>query len=307
LILPTFALEPEALVSHGYKHCRDFSNHFGFTAGRLISQFPKKWMKDCLENPDLDQNDKYKIVEIIQDLKNKKKAFDCSNLDFDTSQEWTNNAIKHKDAFAGIIANKKIQYYPDLLYVLETFEDTPSFKVNRDIVIPRTAEKMALCARPLLKNSREIFFVDPYFAQQAKEKKRWIDPFEKFLQIATNDGKELSKCEYHFKEQNTRGTIEYFKESYGRDLENAIPSGVEVKFFNWDPGPNEFHVRAIITEVGGIKFDSGLDSATENKRTPVDIIGAETYQEVWGYFQEESYLYELVEGYPISIHGRKNS
>lgn len=306
MILPTFALEPEALISNGYEHCKNFSEKFGFTTGRLISRFPKNGMKICLEKSNLGDSERHKIVERIIWLKNK-NAFISSNLDFDTSQEWLNNAIKNQNAFAAIIANRKIEYYEKVLYALETDEDTPLFKVERDDSITRTAEKMALCASPLLKNSREILFVDPYFAKQAHRKWNWIEPIQKFLQTATNNGRELSICEYHFKEEGLRGTIDRFMETYRRDLENAIPSGIEMKLFSWKEVNKNWHGRYILTEVGGIKFDCGLDCENETEKTDVNILGEALYKERWNDFQEETSPYELVEKYPISIRGRKKS
>src|SRR5439155_8612355 len=115
------------------------------------------------------------------------------------------------------------------LVVGEFFEDDPNWDVPRGFVIERTAEAIARVAGPLVMNSREVVFVDPYFDPTVPE---WRNPLTAILEEATRGGRVLRRCELHSRVQRDPEGPIYDNATFGRlcgdHLPEAIPEGVQL-------------------------------------------------------------------------------
>ena len=67
---------------------------------------------------------------------------------------------------------------------------------------------------------------------------------------------------------------------------SILPAGIELKVVRWNKrdGGREFHARYVLTELGGISFDPGLDEGDEGELTKMDLIEPELHSELWADF-----------------------
>lgn len=77
-----------------------------------------------------------------------------------------------------------------------------------------------------------------------------------------------------------------------------------MKFFRWKekPGGEEFHARYILTELGGIRFDVGLDDADDpvsQQTTDVAALDVETHRQRFKEFHPASETFSLVDSWIV--------
>ena len=100
-----------------------------------------------------------------------------------------------------------------------------------------------------------VKFIDPYFSACKQGHKKSLKAFLTILKAERPVGPPRS-IEIH-----TRGdaaTTEFITDSY----KPIIPTGLKVIIFQWQerPGGQKLHNRYILTDLGGISFQHGLDT-----------------------------------------------
>ena len=94
-----------------------------------------------------------------------------------------------------------------------------------------------------------------------------------------------SNLEYHFCKDQKKPHIsaEYLRESCGKFL----PQNFEIHLVIWT---KKFHPRYVLTDVGGIAFEHGLD--TGGNDTDVSLLDPKKHEKRWREFQLEEYQNE---------------
>lgn len=268
-----FALDPEVLKT--WPAFRYLTDQFGMSHGRLISRFPNKWKKAVYEACEsASPIDKSRIEEGLRRIDPKLYA---SGREYDSACQWIVNASRShaEHPFRAIITTAERSG-------ANGATDHESISDNTECWLPglapvrRQAAEMAAAAEKLLKSSAEIIFVDQHFSCAARHGR----PLAAFLEVALQ-GAVIKRLEYHVGCNNK--SADWFREALGRQVKHLnLPAGIPLTFYRWNekPGGEEFHARYILTELGGLRFDVGLDDADDDRSlqtTDVTAVDLETH------------------------------
>lgn len=296
-----FAVEPEVMTS--WHNVRLLSNLFGLEHARLISKFPSKWQREvceaCDRRPDLGDVEKKRIKEKVFLLGAKLVS---TGRPYTPTKLWLENAESEhiRRPFRAIIATTNPRAHTFILDVDSLDESVGLWNVPREVKVPREPRLMATCVSLLFEMSRSILFVDPNFKPEAVRFRR---PLIEFLTVACDvtqrTGRSFNRIEYHLK---SVCNLSFFVNECRRSLLPRIPKGCEITFFRWKrlkPG-EDLHPRYVLTDMGGIRFDCGLDDGEPGETTDAGLLSQALYVERWEDFQQtptsgRSATYDLVD------------
>jgi hypothetical protein len=288
MLLHEFAIEPEALSN--WQDFRFFIDQCGVHHGRLISRFPKKWASKVIEAYKEQSgviDGKLKEVEIK--LANLKREFLKNNREYNPNEKWIENAKREhsRQSFRAVITAKppSITSPSEFIFVDDAHAGNSFWSVPRAIPLNRRARDMAKCVSPLFQISRRVSLVDPYFNP---EQPRFINPLKAFVKEIHCVNPQISKLEYHLC-HNNRLSIKDFKSNCERNRQGELLNNFEFHFFIWEE--RHFHARYVLTDVGGISFENGLQ--TSAKKTDVHLLDPQVYRKAWDEFQIANYQNEL--------------
>ncbi|HRW59669.1 MAG TPA: hypothetical protein P5340_03350 [Defluviicoccus sp.] len=293
-MLYEYAVEPAA-IAESWGTFRYLIEKFGFEQGRLIAQFPKNWKKMVYEAAGhLPDGENKKRIEVrLQQLSD--GVFLRSGRPYRPERDWIGNAVAEhqRQPFRAVIAADNRPDGDGILHCSDVAHDHPLMVAAPDDRVPRTAEELGRAAAMLLGCSREIILVDRYFDPSAT---RFRNVLREFLRLAAAGGRQVSRCEYHFVDGQGNPACDAFKRECSTWLRNVIPPGWTVTFFRWREKPRgeDFHARYVLTDIGGLDINAGLDEAP-GQTTDVRRMGSDVYQQRLKDFQRDADTYELVE------------
>ena len=274
-----YALEPEMVATWGeLQKYRFFYNEFGFNRGRIVSRYPKSWAKKVYETySGNDDMEKARLVTILQKISENsiKRKETCWE---EEKNNWLANAIcEHsRHPFDAILARSN----PDNLQEIISEEDIGILSfVNWDIpagiTVKRNATEMAKAVTPMLSRCKWVKFIDPYFS---KTMQRHKDSLISFLKIMNHDGPVSSRHDKQI-EIHTRGngaSSEHLKTYY----EKIIPHGMTATLLQWQEKQKgqKLHNRYILTDIGGVSFQHGLDVGEEGETDDITRLDFAQYE-----------------------------
>lgn len=296
-----FALDPEVLRT--WTAFRYLTDQFGMCHGRLISKFPSKWKaaayKACAHASPLEKS---RIEEGLRRIDSKLCA---SGRDFDATLDWIGNAARsHADQpFRAIITTSDRSMFPGAVDH-EGISETTECWMPGIPPVRRRATEMAAAAEKLLKASSQIVFVDPHYSCAARHGR----PLAAFLKHAFT-GASVKRLEYHL---GSGGTAEWFGSKLQQLVQHlGFPDGVALVFYRWRERSEgeKLHARYILTELGGIRYDGGLDESNDPdgpQTTDVAALDPETYRKRWNEFHPDAGVFELVDAWNVCRGGVTN-
>jgi hypothetical protein len=276
-----YALEP-ALVArwHDRREYAYFQEKFGVSARRLISAYPKnKWKvlvwKEFRRGPfGSDQNAEKNLQALLADLFEnaikRKSSFECLETWLERAEAEHGQRPFHailatenpRDREAIIVANALI-HDGHMRWVVPELEP-----------VKRRSVDMANAVAPLLRVSREIIFVDPYFDPT---KRRFLDTFEAFCQRLNENVHGLrdlslalhTSIERFFKDKDHADRTKEDEATRYRELRHkcerfipgVVPEDISIEVVIWKrKEKGEYiHNRYILCDPAGILFGAGLD------------------------------------------------
>lgn len=292
MILHEYAVEPASLAN--WEAFRYLTEKFGFHQGRLISRFPGKWVKEVIRACDgLPDVEKKRIVEKLSHPDFKRKRLISGTRSYDPGKEWLVNAEEQHGTkpFHAIISRANPRVHGAVLVAPTVDERVPLMNVPREEKCARRAAELSEKVRMLLENSREILFVDPHFDPT---KPKWRNTLSAWLRIAAANGNMQARCEYHLKNDNSKPSSNAFREACERALPGELPKGCRLKLVRWEEkeGGEKFHARYILTDIGGIRIETGLDEGEAGETTDVSLLDLGLWVTAWGYFQDATSPYQ---------------
>lgn len=303
-----YAVEPAAI--NNWQDFRYVYGKVGVEHGRLISRFPGRWasmvIRACTENPHLRDVDRSRIVERLKSLEKNKMA--KLNRPYDPENNWMNNVEvqQRQRPFHAVLTRKNESKIPNCLNIDELEDSHPLWKVPTDQVVPRKAYELACCAKLLLHISKEILVIDPHFDP---EKPRFLETLSHLINFAFEEHapKRIElHVEYDYWKEQKRETD--WKEDCLRNLPPLIPEGFTMHVFRWEgkASGDKPHARYVLTELGGIRYDYGLDEwEGDGQTTDVSLLSL-SYEQRWRDYQRTTAAYDLAKE-PIVITGIKES
>jgi len=305
-----YAIEPELAVSWGKDRAefRYYYNQFGLGTPRMMADFPKfknwrKQFRQAAANAD-ETNEMARIEEIFKILK--EKRIHRNGFDYDGNIPWLKNAeLEHaRKEFHAILAKTNPTNHSKVL-TPSSLDLSNLWQVKKQFYCPRQAHDMAQIVKEMLSNCSEVHFIDPYFDPSVK---RWRRSFKDFLK-SLFDGRtyrpEIERIIVHTSDK-TGFTYKYLKDASKKKLPSVIPLDISlaVKMWKQQDGGERLHNRYILTDIGGVKFDPGLDDGEEGESVEVILLERDLYEKQWNdYVKRPAFI---LEESPIEIKGIGN-
>ncbi len=313
-----YALDPGLLTN--WQALRYFSEKFGWSCGRLLCEYPKRWKRmvyEAISNETwVNRQRMEERLRRIDDrlVRRRGTAFDDA-LAVDDSL-WARNAIeRHNDLpFQAIITGDHGLQESQVIIADDLDENHPLMRVASGVV-PRNAEQFAEAASLLLKTGTELVLVDPYLDMGEL---RWQNTLAALLATATEstyrDIQPVVKIHSgigggHGKDRGIiNRRIAEFRRQSEHFLPRLVPNNLHVDVFLWlsCEGGEQFHNRYLMSEHAGLGLGTGLDEArlVENSgEGPTDDwfrLTPEQYNKRWQQFQPESCPFESLCRFSLS-------
>ena len=250
----------------------------GFGKGRLIANFPKKgrdlsekdqgWAWRVLESVKANDIGKAKRVQerLIADAKFKMLR---SARVYDHDTDWVSNArIEHRRSpFSAMIVDGEIKCGHEC--GIDDLEDDHSPVCLRDdqhmAVLPKHPKEFADALLPMLSCARELRFIDAYYlkATESVASARFSVKHAKVVGEIARRMNELNRVpktvEFHMVGigDDSSGLLSLF----ANGMEAYLPTTWKATAYLWKEklGGRSFHARYVLTDVGGVGSDYGLD------------------------------------------------
>lgn len=284
-MLYEFALDPSVLSD--WQSVRFFLDRFGVEYGRMISRFPKKWMRMVYEAAaDCGDVELKRIEARLQMLKeNQDRVFLNSDRLYEPQLEWILNAEAANAGrpFHAIISTCNPRDCPTVLIAEDVYDGNALFKTDREIYVSSTAQDMAKAIAPMLLAAKEIVFIDRHFDA---EQDRFLKPLKEFVKAAVSA--ETTRIEYHLRgDLKDSPYAEEFEEYCKNNIPELLPKGVQIRLIRWQQRyrGQGFHARFVLTEIGGIQFDPGLDEGKPGEQTKLNLLTDLAYLAEWEKFR----------------------
>ena len=310
-----YALEPELVASwHDRMRGRFFIDKFGLGTGRIVSRYPGSWKRQVWDefektfsgSPGEKEQARGRIEELIKRLATamtKRPGLPGDGPD------WFANAEKEHErkSFHAILARDNPHHNTGVIRVDDILEyKAKAWNVPEGaILVSRTAEEMAKCVAPMLSCATKILFVDPYF--RATEE-RFRKPLAMFLQNVDTQALKRGAIELHTADRDKAPSWQVFKQECKDNLPSLLPADVLLTVYRWKnrEGGEKLHNRYILTDIGGVSFNTGLDEGDSGTTDDVSRLGANTYAKRWNDYAGPNFAFDL-DGEPFPVEGQADS
>ncbi|WP_421557172.1 hypothetical protein [Pseudomonas canadensis] len=272
------AIDPAA-VSTSY---RDFSyiiEKFGIHEGRLIAAFPSKWkaLVYAAAQQRLRGTLELSRLEIRLNSLGESVFYARGRSGEGCKTNWLAAAIAEHQRlpFDAIIASEPAG--PPVVVAEELDGQHVCLLPNRQWSIQREAGVMGLLCAPLLASAKHIKLIDPYFDPGQP---RFQRPFREFLKYVRAGAK------IDIFRGDDQGE-QYISQRIEQAAQGLLADGVKVRLFLRPQG--EMHNRFVLTELGGVYFQTGLDDRDGGIRRTDDagLLDPDIWAERWGQYTAE--------------------
>ena len=286
------AVDPEVFAT--WRHFQSLHEDFGVNRGRLISKFPKKWVKSVAErsrelvhegiNTEMQAT---RIEERLRSERFKRKLKSPDGRQYDPEQPWNLNAQLAEPPFdlilaAGSASSKNMIGADDLLK-----DEAPFLRSNQGQV-RRRKEHLVGVAATLLMGSADIVIIDPNFRA---DEPRFCDSLKHLISVLENAGRTPKRFEIHTNRIRKPGETfhrgPHFSQ-WNTHLVPALPPGWKISVCYWDQLPNggKPHARFLLTDSGGLYYDHGIDEG--DGETLVTLLEDTVWETLFGVFNSAS-------------------
>ncbi|MCY3689649.1 MAG: hypothetical protein OXG90_11790 [Gammaproteobacteria bacterium] len=261
-----FAVEPEAIAS-SWENFRFVMSLFGYSEGRLISQFPNKWFREVYQRAsELSEVELSRIEVGLRSAKDEYKVMKFSRP-YNSDKNWVDNVIfeHQRNPFGGVIISNKVESTTSGVFSIEELEKNKISVANQ---ISANVDSIVGALHSLLRFGDQIEFVDPYLRiDRGKEDSSSRLLIKRCLETIKEFGR-CSKIVIHYKDQKRMPTIRHIKYRM-TGISDFVPDGTQLELYRWEEKadcPIEFHGRHLLTDKGGIFFDGGFGRNEDNRK-----------------------------------------
>jgi hypothetical protein len=266
-MIKEFALEPDAITA-SYRDFCYFTEKFGVSQGRVISEFPKKWRRMVCESAQRTHAGKVELTKIIERLKSFKGeiVFESARPGGDGNKDWINRALDEhaRQPFSAIIARENPTAHAEVLVATDLDDADARFQTTGQRHITRTAAEIVDCVGLLLSASKTVKLIDPHFDPT---KARWRRMLGLVMTALSSNGQGGITLEIH---RSDKIPLNYLKTCFDSRIPNMLTAGVTVKVFLHADAA--MHNRFILSSIGGASYQTGLDDNEDGNSTPTDLV-----------------------------------
>lgn len=280
-----YALEPDLVVAwcKNREHCIHYPKEFGVGTPRIMAEFPKfkKWHKQLkIAAADADNtNELPRITALFTQLMD--RLVRREGFEYDGNLTWLENAESENArlGFHAILAVDNPRRHAKVLPI-GAVETSPLWQVEKQVYCPRRPVDMAQLVSTTLANCSEIHFIDPHFGPEITRFRR---PLEAFLDIIAKMRSSRPIIEKIVVHTSDKADFNFFKKACNEELLERIPIGIRLILQRWKvrKGGELLHHRYILTDIGGLKFDPGLDDGQEGQTVEVILLEKKSYEKQW--------------------------
>jgi len=310
-MLQEYAIRPKD-ITNDWRTFNFLKDKFGIQLGRVISDFPQeKWIRRALESSKIYGTERHQVVEWFKKIDGPEPQDNTKHVvlvdrgrRYHESHTWIENAKREHltHPFHAVISNQ--QTGEIRTHDADEIWGSAIWEVDTGNVIEREAGQIAEVARPLLRFSTEILLVDPYF--RAYED-RFRASFKSLVEIIDDECVDLNRFEIHLgvaSKPVDRDPVGEFLRYNEQKLSPLLSDGMQVLLYRWEniPQSDRMHPRYILTDLGGIRYDFGLDAPNEEgQTTDVQLLTPKIYERRWADYQIGTSPFKLHDGNPIPV------
>ena len=300
-----YAIEPALAVAWA-KNQSEFEYYyekFGLGQSKIMSEFPKfkNWRKQFKQAAAGAQDFELQRITALFNLFVERRVI-REGFTYDGTISWLENAEAENDRcpFKAILSTENPRKHKSVLSQA-SIKSSNLWKTEEQDYCPRMSENMAQLVLPILSNCSRLYLIDPHFGPENSRHRR---PIEAFLKYMANNrfGKPFPDCiEIH---TSDKAAFEFFKDTCQEKLPALIPSDYRVKLKRWiaRPGGEKFHQRFILSDIGGVEVDPGLDDGNEGESFKVMLLKRKMFEKHWQDFIAAP-AFDLAEA-PLEIFGK---
>ena len=296
-MLSEFAVEPEVIGE--WSNFQMLWGDFGIAQRRQIALFPTDWKKRVMDHARQlaasSEIGEIKVTSIEKRLlglsaKPQFRKVNCSDWDPDLS--WLENCLRHDPEFEAIVAscshpNKRVVSKNDLL------KDEPPYHRPTDYEIDRRPDSIVEALWSLLEQSKEIVLVEPNF-DPAEPRFRGV--LEIIIDRLHEAGKIPKRFEIHtskYRQKDGFRIPRVNQSNFGNTLSPILFSNWKLCICAWAENRVEDHQhpRFLLTEIGGIHIDWGLDSGEAGSRTLAKGLSEEVHQKLFSKYSAAGHAF----------------
>ncbi len=287
-LLHEFAVEPACMQD--WDVFKSLVAEFGVFNGRLLSQFPKTWPRLVIDATESE----FTFIQKQKRAAWLKRLRECamvrSGRSYDGNVSWLTNALNQQtdSPFRAILATETDGSRSDVLKASDLDIDTELWCCDQEDLFDRTVNTLTNVVCPLLQYAKHIIFVDQHFDPDTP---RFCDTFRSFVSSAIVDRTSLPSIEYHFSIDDDnlriRGSRVSFEPFCKHHFENGLCAGLDLTLVRLNPSMVDggLHPRYILTEMGGMRIDWGLDTGHPGQKTDISLLRESFWRRRWTEFK----------------------
>jgi hypothetical protein len=292
-----YALEPGVVSS--WDRARFFLDAFGPSKGRFLAEYPRHWKKMVYEELSCGDVEKKRITERLRGFD--KRAF-LRRVDapYDRSRPWIENAhCEHqREPFRAIVAVSRAGQ-PHVLDAADVDDRNELWRVQTGQLVPRDPMAFVRALDLLLRKSRQVILIDPYFRADQNEKTRALAAFCDVVGAGTSLAVHCS---------DKGASYDYSMREAQRVLPKIIPFGVSVAIYCWKErhGGRRLHNRYLLTDLGGVNFGDSIEHGGTGHEDHLSILDDTSRTALWKDYVGAEPAFDLA-GPPCTFVGHKRS
>lgn len=289
-----YAVEP-SLFTAEEKACFILES-FGRDHGRLVSELKKDhWVnlvRNAIRTSDNKPIAKHTLKEALKILTKRNKALYCRQQQVEEG-DWLTQINRAHSAwpYQGILLEEYTGSEPQYLVRDILLGAKENWQAPTSMTIDRGAVSMVAAVNVLLANARELVLVDRNFRfenQHGSPVGKYKNVLLAIARFLANKpyGPSVGKLVYHIGDEYYNPTnLETQINSY---LRSDLPTGFRLEFAIWPK--QELHARFILTEIGGVTYDPGLDefAGTGSRTILVERLSGADHLSEWSKFKQKS-------------------
>ena len=253
---------------------------FGFEQGRLLAEFPGDWKKRVMQhaatlvqegtNTPLSES---RMIECMKSEKFKAGLYSCGRQPSQDALTWTESATSQAPPFDLIISSDLKEANDRAIPGEFNFWSNHRFRGTRQCRLPRNSENLIDRAGKLFHKAKQVRFIDRFFNHRSDK----ANPLIRLIDFLHNNSCPAKVIEIYTEYDPDTSRFQDFE----RRLDPELPSNMELRFHFLEAiedGEN-LHPRFILTDLGGIQYDYGLD---EGKGTTIiSLLDEDFRQKLW--------------------------
>lgn len=292
-----YAIEPSLFAN--YHLGNEILSGIGTDNGRIVGALPRRWQRE-VRRATVGQREieRLRILERLVELRD---AIVARPYQWDGERAWREQVFEVHDRgpFDGILLDgpDNRQNAIDATLGLAGVQCWVS---DRTLTMPRIGATLAQVLKPILSLARTVIVVDAYFdPSRPLRQSKWLRPLQALCAVLPEDGR-LTRFEAHAlnpRDLRRRWEAGTFAASCRNNLGAALPPGIRINAMLWGErdGGVQFHERLIVTDVGGVVVDPGIDEGLDGETYTVRLLSNREIPAYLAKFAPATAPFDLVE------------